>query len=107
MAEFFSRWRDGLAKSSKASFGRLAGLLGATEIKPETWDGLEAVLLQADLGSETTDDVISALQQAVNDRGLTRADELRQALREELRSRLSVPPPMQWSARPSVVLVVG
>ena len=106
-AEFLSRWRDGLAKSSKGAFGRLAGLLGATEIRAETWDALEALLIQADLGIDTTADVISSLKQTVNDRGLTRADELRQALREELRSRLVTPPPLPWSARPSVVLVVG
>ena len=107
MTDFFSRWRDGLAKSSKASFGRLAGLLGATEIRAETWDELEALLVQADLGIETATDVISALKQTVNVRGLTRADELREALREELRSRLTVAPPMQWSTKPTVVLVVG
>ncbi len=107
MAEFFSRWRDGLAKSSKGAFGRLAGLLGATEIKPETWDALEALLIQADLGIETATDVISSLKRTVNERGLTRADELREALREELRSRLTVAPPMQWSAKPTVILVVG
>ncbi len=107
MAEFLARWRDGLAKSSKGAFGRLAGLLGATEIRPETWDALEALLIQADLGIDTTTDVVASLKQAVYDRGLTRADELREALRGELRSRLSVAPPMEWTARPSVVLVVG
>ncbi len=107
MAEFLARWRDGLAKSSKGAFGRLAGLLGATEIRPETWDALEALLIQADMGIETAGDVIASLKQTVYDRGLTRADELRDALREELRSRLSVPPPLEWTSRPSVVLVVG
>ncbi len=107
MAEFLSRWRDGLAKSSKGAFGRLAGLLGATEIKADTWDALEALLIQADLGIETTADVISSLKRTVNERGLTRADELRQALREELRSRLSIAPPTKWNAKPTVVLVVG
>ncbi len=107
MAEFFSRWREGLAKSSKGAFGRLAGLLGATEINAETWDALEALLIQADLGIETATDVISSLKRTVNERGLTRADELREALREELRSRLTVAPPMQWGTKPIVILVVG
>ena len=107
MEELLSRWRDGLAKSSKGAFGRLAGLLGATEIKPETWDALEALLVQADVGIETTTDVVAALRQVVYERGLTRADELRGALREQLRSRLENPPTPAWSARPSVVLIVG
>ncbi len=107
MTEFLSRWRDGLTKTSKGAFGRLAGLLGATEIREDTWDALEAVLIQADLGIETATDVISSLKRSVYERGLTRADELRQALREELRARLTVSAPMEWSAKPLVVLVVG
>ncbi len=107
MAEFLSRWRDGLAKSSKGAFGRLAGLLGATEIKADTWDALEAVLIQADLGIETTEEVISSLKRIVNERGFTRADELRGALRDELRSRLAVPDPILWASKPAIVLVVG
>ncbi len=107
MAELLSRWRDGLAKSSKGAFGRVAGFLGATEIKPETWDGLEALLVQADVGIETATDVVASLKRVVNERGLTRADELRGALREELRSRLQSAPPIVWSSHPSVVLLVG
>ena len=107
MTELLARWRDGLAKSSKGAFGRLAGLLGATEIKPDTWDALEGVLVQADLGIETATDVVVSLKQVVNQRGLTRADELREALREELRSRLTTAPAVEWRVRPSVILMVG
>jgi fused signal recognition particle receptor len=107
MAELFSRWRDGLTKSSKGAFGRLAGLLGATEIKADTWDALEALLVQADVGIETTGDIVATLKRLVNERGLTRADELREALRGELRSRLINPPAEAVTARPSVILMVG
>ncbi|MGZ6316928.1 MAG: signal recognition particle-docking protein FtsY [Anaerolineales bacterium] len=107
MTDLLSRWRDGLAKSSKGAFGRLAGLLGATEIKAETWDELEVLLVQGDLGIETTGDILASLRQVVNQRGLTRADELREALREELRARLETPPALTWTAKPSVILLVG
>jgi fused signal recognition particle receptor len=107
MTDIFSRWRSGLAKTSKATFGRIAGLLGATEITPDTWDELEALLIQADLGIETASEVIEALQRHVRDEGLLRSDELEGALRAELRKRLSEPPAIQWTERPSVLLVVG
>jgi len=107
MAEMLSRWREGLSKSSKSAFGRLAGLLGASEIKEGTWDELEAILIQADLGIDTTSDVIRALQRLVRDRGLTRSDELRLALQAELRARLITPAALDWSVRPTVVLLVG
>lgn len=107
MVEMLSRWRDGLAKSSKGAFGRLASLLGATEIQPDTWDALEALLVQADVGIETATEIVASLKQTVYELGLTRADELQGALREELRSRLQDAPLLTWSSHPSVVLMVG
>lgn len=107
MADILSRWRSGLAKTSKATFGRIAGLLGATEITPETWDELEALLIQADLGIETATEVIEALRRLVRTEGLVRSDELESALRSELRQRLSEPPAIIWTVQPSVLLVVG
>ena len=78
MANIFAKWKDGLAKSSKAAFGQIATILGATEITPETWDDLEALLIQADLGVDTTDVVLDALEQRVDREGLTRTrDELK------------------------------
>jgi fused signal recognition particle receptor len=107
MAEFFMKWRTGLAKTSKAAFGRLAGLLGATEITPDTWDDLEALLVQADLGIETTQSVLTALRAAVKRDGLTRASDLRDILKAELRSRLTTPPQVTFSVKPAVILLVG
>src|SRR5512143_2443018 len=107
MAEMLSRWREGLTKTSKGAFGRLASLLGATEIKAETWEELEALLIQADLGMETTSEVIFSLKKTVSERGLTRAGELRDVLRETLLARLEPVPSIGWPTRPSVILVVG
>ncbi len=107
MAELITRWRKGLSKTSQVAFGRLANLLGATEIKQNIWEELEALLIQADLGTATSAEVIASLQLTVQERGLRRADELWSALRSELRARLAPPPPIQWTARPSVILIVG
>lgn len=107
MADLLSRWRAGLAKTSKTTFGRIAGMLGATEIDEDSWDELEALLVQADLGLETAASIVSALKETVYEQGLTRTDELREALRAELRRRLVTPPALEWTAHPSVILVVG
>jgi fused signal recognition particle receptor len=109
MSDFFSRWKTGLARTSKAAFGRLAGLLGATEITPETWDDLEALLIQADLGLETTQAVLQALKAVVKRDGLTRASDLQAVLKAELRSRLAPPPPPEafLTVKPAVILLVG
>jgi fused signal recognition particle receptor len=107
MVDIISRWKTGLARSSKAAFGRLAGIFGATEITAATWDQLEALLIQADLGLETTEAVLDSLKQAVRTQGLTRSSELRANLEAGLRARLDPVPPLNWSTHPTVILLVG
>jgi fused signal recognition particle receptor len=107
MADLFAKWKSGLAKTSKTAFGRIATLLGATDITSATWDELEALLVQADLGIETAHSVLDSLRRLVRDGGWTRSDELSRALRDELRSRLDVPPDSAWTVKPSVIMVVG
>ena len=107
MADIFLRWKTGLARSSKAAFGRLAGIFGATEITAETWEELEAMLIQADVGLETTEAVIESLRGTVRSQGLTRSSELREGLESELRRRLDVVPALDLAAHPTVILLVG
>ena len=107
MAEMFTKWRSGLAKTSKTAFGRLKSILGATEITQDTWDELEALLIQADLGIETATEILDSLQRLVRTEGLTRSDELSDSLRAELRSRLQTPPAFSWINKPSVIMMVG
>ena len=78
MAEVFGKWRSGLAKTSKTAFGRLATLLGVTEITQETWDDLEALLIQADLGIETTSEILDV---ASSPRSKPRPDACRRTFR--------------------------
>ncbi len=107
MAEFFYKWKEGLARTRKVAFGRIVTLFGGSEITDETWDEVEASLIQADLGLDTTEEVIASLRQAVDDEGLTRTDELQSALRAELISRLDPSPAPDFSQKPTVILVVG
>lgn len=107
MAEFFEKWKSGLTKTSKAAFGQIAQLLGATQITRETWEELEALLIQADLGIETTAEVLEELRIVVRDQGLIYAKELSDVLGNELRTRLDPPPVLRFEEKPSVIMVVG
>ncbi|HOU43730.1 MAG TPA: signal recognition particle-docking protein FtsY [Anaerolineaceae bacterium] len=107
MADFFNKWKEGLAKSSKAAFGRLASMFGATQISEDTWEEIEAILIQADMGIETTLSVIQSLRKQVNQLGITRTDELQSCLRSELIQRLDPVPPILIDQKPAVILVVG
>lgn len=103
----FSRWREGLSRTSKSAFGQIASVLGASEIKDETWDELEMILIQADLGIDTTTSVLDTLKRLTRIEGWTRSSELFSALKQELRSRLITPPPLSFTEKPAVILVVG
>ncbi len=107
MANLFSRWKDGLSRSSKAAFGQIASLLGASEITEETWDDLETLLIQADMGIETATSVLESLKRIQRTEGLIRANELFAALRQELRARLESPPALSLNHKPTIILVVG
>jgi len=107
MTALLPRWRKGLLKTSRRALGRLASVLGATEIGPETWEDLEGVLVQADFGMETAREVIRELQSAVTQQGLRRADQLRGALRANLLARLASPVIPEWKSPPQVILIVG
>lgn len=107
MSNILEKWKEGLAKTSKSTFGQIASMLGATEITDETFEELEALLIKADLGVNTSEDILEALWERERKEGLTRASELRAILRQELRKRLEAPPAIDLPARPTVILIVG
>jgi fused signal recognition particle receptor len=107
MTALVPRWREGLLKTSQRAFGRLASVLGATEIGPGTWEDLEGVLVQADLGMGTTQEVIRELKSVVTQQGLRNADQLQAALRADLLARLAPPVIPHWESQPQVILIVG
>ncbi len=108
MAELFGKWISGLDRTRKVAFGRISSFLGATEIDAETWEELEAMLIQADLGIDVTQEVIAALQTQVTENGLTKTSELREYLEADLLRRLVDRPSLDFSVhQPAVILLVG
>ncbi len=105
----FKAIRDALTRTRQTAFGRMATLLGQTEIKEELWDDLEALLIQADVGVETTTTVLEQARAQVKSGGLTRAVQLRDVLKTELRGMLVTPEPIDWleAGDLRVVLIVG
>ncbi len=103
----FNKWRTGLEKTRKVTFGRIANFLGASELDGDTWEDLETMLVQADLGVETTIAIAETMQQKVHEQGLTTKDELIEALKEEMVARLEEPTFLDFLDKPTVILLVG
>jgi fused signal recognition particle receptor len=98
-----------MSKTRQSFFGRIGEMLtGGTPIDDDTWDDIEALLIQADLGVKTTQDVMKDLQDRVRKQGVKRADQVKPLLKHVLRDILRDPPTMNVSGRPlSIILIVG
>jgi len=110
MRERLVAFQETLARTRRAAFGRVATLLGATEVTPGLWDELEAALIQADVGVATTSDLLQRLRARAAREGILRAADLQSALRDELRRMLAAPENGSRqldTARPAVALIVG
>lgn len=100
--------RKGLSKTRRSFFGRIAQALGRSEVDEETWEDLEAMFLQADMGVPTTMTLIDRLQVRAREDRIFRTDELNEAIKQELRVLLTEPAPLNVSGRPlSVIMIVG
>ena len=74
----------------------------------EFYDGLEEALILADIGAEAAVDTVAQLRKRVSQRLLTRAEEVKDALRDILRSKLEVgDSALVLEGKPAVVLVIG
>jgi fused signal recognition particle receptor len=108
MADFINKWKEGLERTRKVAFGRIATLFGASEITDQTWDELEALLIQADIGIETTNSIVGALKAVVEKEGLIRSEDLQNSLKGELINRLDPIPTIDLDVlHPAVILLVG
>ena len=107
MANIFNKWHESLTKTRDVTFGRIANFFGTTEINDESWDVLEALLIQADLGVETTSSIIENCMEKVRKQGLTRTEQLYQLVKEELINQLDQPEEPDLSAEPTVIMIVG
>lgn len=107
MANIFDKWHESLTKTRDVTFGRIANFFGTTEINDDSWDELEALLIQADLGVETTSSIIENCMEKVRKQGLTRTEQLYELVKEELLNLLDQPEEPDLSAKPTVIMIVG
>jgi fused signal recognition particle receptor len=106
----FKSIRESLSRTRRSVFGQIANVLGMGEITEETWEDLEALLVQADMGVPTALGLIESMRERVSKEGLLQTDELLQVMKEEMRLMLTAGSPTFELEEPrqlTVVLVVG
>jgi fused signal recognition particle receptor len=108
MPDILSKWKQSLERTRKSTFGRIAALVGASEINQKTWDNLEELLIQSDLGVNTTALILAGMKKKVSDVGVVKNVDFQAMLRDELLWKLSTPTSRDYSVtKPAVILLVG
>lgn len=101
-------FRSGMSKTRQSFFGRIASVLAGQQIDDDTWDDIEAVLIQADLGVKTAGMVVEELKSRAIREGMKNPQQVQTALRETLMHMMKAPPVLNVSGRElSIILVVG
>ena len=105
--------REGVKRSQARWFGRILGLLRSSRLDDATWDELEEILISADVGVATTQNIIEDLRDQVDRKGLEDPEQLFAHLKESLSRDLDIEEqPDLWfngtdGPKPYVILMVG
>ena len=102
------RLKDGLARTRDGLVRRIDQAVGRYDrIDEDLLEEIESILLQTDVGMETTMRIIDGLRDRAVDSRTRNSDDLMRLLREEMAGILSDPAPAQSDHSPHVVMVVG
>jgi len=101
----------GLTRTRQSFFGRIGSLLGRGEAGPEVWENLEELLIQADVGVQTTIELVEKVRARSTKEKLRDAASIENALRQEMAAILSAPSAARKAPPPrpdlEIILVVG
>ncbi|MBR2325379.1 MAG: signal recognition particle-docking protein FtsY [Clostridia bacterium] len=105
---FFEKLKNGLLKTKNAIVGKLDNLFKSFhKIDEDLFDELEELLISADLGVNTTEQILDNLREAVKDGRLKDPSEIKDLLFRNLRDMLGEHEPLKLTTKPSVILVIG
>lgn len=106
----YQRMRQGLAKTRSSLVGRMDELLGSHgRLDEEFLEEMEELLITADFGMQTTQDLVQALAGRLKEIDPNEPAQLHEVLGEEIRARLKTGP-SEWpvpESGPLVIMVVG
>jgi fused signal recognition particle receptor len=112
MVSFFRRpqqLKASLTKTRASFLTRMTALIAKNEVNEEFWSGLEETLIAADVGVETTVELVDKLRARAEKARVREATRVQEMLKGELLTLLEIPNPQSPIPNASlcVVLVVG
>lgn len=109
MAGIFDRFQAGLSKTRKGLVDRLSSLVKGKALDDEFFEELENLLIQADIGVETSIDLAEKVREEAERKRITDGKEVFGILEQEIKEILgrSAGPLELAPGGPTVILVVG
>lgn len=105
---FFTRLFQGLNKTRENLSRGLSGVFSASNIDDDFYEELEEVLIMADIGVRTTDDILTKLKEDVKSNHIKEPAECRSLLIDSITETMNVgEAEYDFEKQKSVILVVG
>ena len=105
---FFDKLKQGLLKTKNALKGKVDTLFKKFQrVDEDLFDELEELLISADIGVNTTEEILDELRDTVKEKRIKEPEEVKKELFDILRNMIGEHEPLNLSTKPSVILVIG
>ena len=105
---FFEKLKSGLFKTKNAIVNKIDGLFKKfAKVDEDLFDELEELLIEADIGVMTTEEILDELRDTVKENRIKEPEEVKAELLSILRRMVGEHDPLDLSTKPSVILVIG
>jgi fused signal recognition particle receptor len=105
---FFEKLKNGLFKTKNAIVGKIDNLFKTFgKVDEELFEELEELLISADIGVNTTEEILDELRETVKEKKIKEPEDVKSELFLILRELIGEHEPLKLDTKPSVILVIG
>lgn len=105
---FFEKLKNGLFKTKNAIVGKIDNLFKTfRKVDEELFEELEELLISADIGVNTTEEILDELRETVKEKKIKEPEDVKSELFIILRELIGEHEPLKLDTKPSVILVIG
>ena len=105
---FLAKLREGLSKTKNAIFGKIDALLKHfVKVDEDLLEELEELLITADVGVNTTEEILDRLRDEIKDGRLKEPDQIKETLKVIVTDLIGEGDTLHLDTTPSVILVIG
>jgi fused signal recognition particle receptor len=106
--KFLDKLKSGLKKTKDAIFGGLHNIAKTfVRVDEDMLEELEELLIEADVGVETTEEIIDELRERIKDGRLKEPEQINGAIKEIITEMIGEGEDLRLETLPTVILVIG